>query len=153
MEVLSFTEQDNPHHNAFNGTSACAVEPFPPHRARLTPFHGLQRHIPLLGVCLLRPPGTPVLNRNCLLPSSVPGGRHCPCTRNVLHNTGHPQRLGLNQNPPENQGFGLGQDSSTERKKPTHEERLLLYHSYHSIVSGPVTRETYGKLQSVVIDG
>lgn len=42
---------------------------------------------------------------------------------------------------------------NTERKKPTHEDRLLLYHSYHSIVSGPVTRETYGKLQSVVIDG
>ena len=93
MEVLSFTEQDNPHHNAFNGTSACAVKPFPRHRARLTPFHGLQRHIPLLGVCLLRPPGTPVLNRNCLLPSSVPGGRHCPCTWHAHHEWKRPKAI------------------------------------------------------------
>ena len=151
--VLSFTEHGYPLSSTLRSTSLCAVKPFPRHRARLTQFHGLQRHIPLLGVCLLRPPGTHTLNRNCLLPPSVPGRMHCPCTRNVLHNTGHPQRLGRNQNPPKSQGFGLGQDSSTERKKPILTERLLLYHSYHSIVSGPVSRETYGKLQSVVIDG
>ena len=153
MEVLSFTEHGYPLSSTLRGTSACAVKPFPRHRAKQSQFHGPQRHTTLRGVCLLRPPGTPTLNRSCLLHPLVPGGRHCPCTRNVLHNTGHPQRLGWNQNPPENQGFGLGQDSSTERKKPILTERLLLYHSYHSIVSGPVSRETYGKLQSVVIDG
>ena len=72
--VLSFTEHGYPLSSTLRGTSACAVKPFPRHRAKQSQFHGPQRHTTLRGVCLLHPPGTLTLNRSFLLPSPVPGG-------------------------------------------------------------------------------
>ena len=78
--VLSFTEHGYPLSSTLRGTSACAVKPFPRHRAKQSQFHGPQRHTTLRGVCLLHPPGTLTLNRSFLLPPFVPGGSFYPCT-------------------------------------------------------------------------
>ena len=74
VEVLSYTEHGYPLSSTLRGTSACAVKPFPRHRAKQSQFHGPQRHTTLRGVCLLHPPGTLTLNRSFLLPPFVPGG-------------------------------------------------------------------------------